>query len=160
MITTIFNSYIGTNYQGTGDLGNALGGIYVGPGTSSITIGGTSSFFQNKIFSSGGAGVIIQASCSDSVLGNQIDSNAGNGVRSFQAMRLTVGGSDSGAGNQIVSNQGYGIAATGVCTGTVVQANLIAANAQGNVNLTKVTRHHVHSVGWRADRCARFNRLG
>ncbi len=58
----IFNSYIGTNYLGTGDLGNQLGGIYVGPGTSSITIGGTSSFFQNKIFNSGGAGVIIQAS--------------------------------------------------------------------------------------------------
>ena len=30
----IFNSYIGTNYLGTGDLGNQLGGIYIGPGTS------------------------------------------------------------------------------------------------------------------------------
>ena len=133
----IFNSDIGTNYQGTGDLGNQLGGIYVGPGTSSITIGGTSSFFQNKIFNSGGAGVIIQNSRGDSVLGNQIADNGGNGVTIIQANGLSVGGSASGPGNQIVSNQVYGIEASGVCSGSLIASNMIAANSQGNVNLTK-----------------------
>ena len=36
----VFHTYIGTNAQGTADLGNTLGGIYLGPGTSSNTIGG------------------------------------------------------------------------------------------------------------------------
>jgi trimeric autotransporter adhesin len=135
--TWVFNSYIGTNYVGTGDFGNELGGIYLGSGTSSTTIGGTSSFFQNKIFNSGGAGVTIQGSRGDSVVGNQISANKGNGVTIIKAKKLNVGGSAPGAGNQIVSNQGYGVEASGVSTGTVVQANLIAANSQGNVNLTK-----------------------
>ncbi len=63
--------------------------------------------------------------------------NAGNGVTISRAKRLTVGGSNSGAGNQIIANQGYGIAASGLCTGTVVQANVIAANSLGNVNFTR-----------------------
>jgi trimeric autotransporter adhesin len=133
----VYNSYIGTDYLGLGDLGNQLGGIYVGAGTSSITIGGTSSSFQNKIFNSGGAGVTIQASSGDTVVGNQISSNVGNGVTIIQAKRLTVGGSVSGDSNTIVTNQGYGVSASGVCTGSVVQSNAIAANGLGNVNLTK-----------------------
>ena len=36
----VFHTYIGTNAGGTADLGNGRGGIYVGPGTSSTTIGG------------------------------------------------------------------------------------------------------------------------
>ena len=88
----VFNSYIGTSYLGTGDMGNKLGGIYVGRGTSAITIGGTTSFFEDKIGNSGGAGVIIQGSCNDSVLGDQIADNGGNGVTIIQARRLTVGG--------------------------------------------------------------------
>ena len=133
----VFNTFIGTTYLGTGDLGNKLGGIYVGRGTSSITIGGTSSFFEDKINNSGGAGVIIQGSRDDSVLGDQIADNGGNGVTIIQARRLTVGGIASGAGNQITSNNGYGIEAAGVCSGTLVASNLIAANSQGSVNLAK-----------------------
>ena len=53
-----------------------------------------------------------------------------------QAQNLMLGGSDDGAGNPIVLNQGYGLYARGVCKGSVVQANTIVANAQGNVNLT------------------------
>ena len=44
----VFHTYIGTNAQGTADLGNTLGGIYLGPGTSSNTIGGASAALQNK----------------------------------------------------------------------------------------------------------------
>jgi trimeric autotransporter adhesin len=133
----IFNSFIGTNYQGNGDMGNQLGGIYLGAGTSSITIGGTSSFFQNKIFNSGGAGVIVQGSRDDTVEGNQIDDNAGNGVTIIQATRLTVGGSASASGNQIESNLGYGVEAAGLCSGSLIASNVITGNSQGGVNLTK-----------------------
>ena len=36
----VFHTYIGTNAEGTANLGNKLGGIYLGSGTSSNTIGG------------------------------------------------------------------------------------------------------------------------
>ncbi len=184
----VYHTYIGTNAQGTADLGNTLGGIYLGPGTSSNTIGGGSTELQNQILYSGGTGVTIRSSSGNAVLeneirnnsgagvvviagrnnligsatagntivgnggdgldisgvvtgtrvqGNEINTNAGNGVMLDQAQGVTIGGSFSGAGNGIVGNQGYGLYAYGLCAGSVVQENVIVANAKGNVNLTK-----------------------
>jgi trimeric autotransporter adhesin len=132
----IFNTNLGTNLGGTGDYGNDLGGIYVSAPKASTTIGGADAPFANVINDSGGAGVIIRRSRGNKVVDTEITGNAGNGVTVISSPRLTVGGSDSGDGNQIVGNSGYGLLATGVCTGTVVQANLMAANTQGKVNLT------------------------
>ena len=183
---SIFHSYIGTGYLGTENLGNTLGGIYLGAGTSATTIGGTSAPFQNKILNSTlGNAITIRASSNNVVLMNDIHGNQGgislsaarnniigtptagnaiadngpygvyvtgkvtgtqvqgntittsgaNGVMLDQAKSLMLGGGDAGAGNMIVLNQGFGLFAFGVCTGSVVQANTIVANAQGNVNL-------------------------
>jgi trimeric autotransporter adhesin len=184
----VYHTYIGTDINASTDLGNQLGGIYLGPGTSSDTIGGASTALQNKILYSGGPGVTIQSSRGNMVSGNEIQNNGpvevaaiaarnnligsaaagktiagnrqdglyitgvvtgtqvqgneisgntGNGVMLAGAQRLTIGGNSSGAGNVIVGNQSYGVLAYGVCSDTVVQANVIVANAQGNVNLTK-----------------------
>ena len=169
---------------GTADLGNGRGGIYVGAGTSSTTIGGALPAFQDKILYSRGPGVTIASSRGDVVLGNAdpvqcrrrttvtaaaaqqadriggrgagqpgvlvtgvvtgtkvegnaISGNTGDGVMLVKARRLMIGGSSSVAGNGIVQNQSYGLSAYGACSGTVVQQNVIAANAMGNVNLTK-----------------------
>jgi trimeric autotransporter adhesin len=103
----IFHTYLGTTGEGTGDLGNGLGGVYLGPHTSSTTIGGASTELQNKIFNSLGDGV------------------------AFRSSRRNVL-----EGNQGQSNQGYGIDATGACTGSLVRQNVIVANTLGNVNLT------------------------
>ncbi len=183
----VYHTYIGTNAQGTADLGNALGGIYLGPGTSSNTIGGGSTELQNRILYSGGPGVTIRSSSRNAVLGNEIrntagagvvviagrhnvigsatagntimangqdgldisgivtgtrvqnneiNSNAGNGVMLDQAQGVTIGGSLPATGNGIVGNQGYGLLAYGLCAGSLVQNNVIVANAKGNVNLT------------------------
>ena len=165
----IVHTYIGTNAQGTGNLGNTLGGILIDSGTSSTTVGGASPALQNKILYSGGPGVIIRSSKGNAVLGNVIGSgaqyglfitgvvtgtevqgnaisgNTTNGVMLVKARKLTIGGNSSGdgnqvvgnQGNQIVGNQGYGLYALGVCTGSLVQGNVIAANTQGNVDLTR-----------------------
>ncbi len=184
----VFHTDIGTNAEGGGMLGNGLGGIDLGPGTSSTTIGGASADFQNLIANSGGSGITIRSSSANAVLQNQIQNNsqagvmviegrnnrigsasagnaitgngeyglfvtgvvkgtqvlgnairqsAGDGVMLYSAQNLTVGGSISAAGNGIVANQGYGLEALGACSGSVVQGNVIVANAQGNVNLTK-----------------------
>ncbi len=133
----IVHTYIGTNYLGVGDLGNQLGGVYLGPGSSSTMIGGAFAPSQNIIHDSGGSGVIMRSSSGDKVFGNEIMSNAGNGVTIIGSHNATVGASASGSGNEIVTNGGFGLEAAGVCTGTVVQSNMIAANSEGNVNLTK-----------------------
>ncbi len=133
----IFHTDIGTNYLGFDDLGNQLGGIELGPGSSSTTIGGGAAPLQNIIHASGGPGVIVRSSNSDKVLGNQITGSAGNGVTLIRSRKVTVGHSDAGSGNEIVGNQGYGLEAFGDCSGTVVQSNVFVANAEGKVNLTK-----------------------
>jgi parallel beta-helix repeat protein len=184
---SVFHTYIGTGYFGTEDLGNTLGGIYLGAGTSATTIGGAAAPLQNKILNStSGHGITIRSSNNNNVMQNEIRGNQGgisltasrnnvigsptvgntitdngrygvyvtgtvtgtrvqgnaittsgsDGVMLAQAKRLMLGGSDAGAGNPIVLNQGFGLYAYGVCTGSVVQANTIVANGQGNVNLT------------------------
>ena len=179
----VYHTYIGTNAGASANLGNELGGIDLGPGTSSNTIGGTSPLLQDKILYSGGPGVTIRSSRGDTVLGNEIQysasptiaaiatrrtpissatagagqdgvyitgvvtgtqvqsneisSNTGTGVMLVKARRLTIGGNSLAAGNGIVGNLGYGLAAYGGCSGSIVRKNTIAANAQGNVNLTR-----------------------
>ncbi len=165
----IFHTYIGTNAQGTEDLGNVLGGISIGSGTSSTTVGGGSAPLQDEILYSGGPGVTIQSSKDNVVLGDQIQGgggygvyvtgtvtgtqvqnnaisgNASDGVALVKAKKVTIGGNSSTSGSQIVptqgnkiiTNRGYGLYARGKCNGSVVQGNTIAANAQGNVNLSQ-----------------------
>jgi parallel beta-helix repeat protein len=104
----IFHTTIGANAQGTVALGNAQGGISLGAGTRGTTIGGSVAALQNQILFNGGDGVRLAASTR-----NQVAENA------------------------ILSNQGYGVEASGVCTGSVIRASVIARNASGNVELSK-----------------------
>lgn len=185
---SIFRTYIGTSALGTANLGNGLGGILLGRGTSSNTIGGVAPELANTILYNGGNGLTIRSSDGNTVLGNeirasagaaiavfagrsnlignaaagntltgngldglyltgdlagtlvmgnQIDGNAANGVTLKGTRGLTVGGNPAGSGNDIVGNLGIGLFAEGLCTGTLVQANRIVANAQGNVDLAR-----------------------
>jgi hypothetical protein len=103
---TIVRSLIGTDGLGLRRLGNTLGGIYLGSGTSSTTIGGAAAPVRNLIRFNGGNGVTLRSS------------------------------RDAGiAGNNILNNGGYGLRATGNATGSTVQGNTIVANAEGDVNL-------------------------
>ena len=104
----IFHTFIGTNFNATAPLGNRLGGVYLGPGSSFTTVGGATAALQNKIFFNGGNGLTINAS-----VGNAI------------------------VGNQIAANLGYGVYAFGVCSGSVVAGNFFFVNAFGDVNLAK-----------------------
>lgn len=134
----VFHTVIGTSNEGpTVPLPNGLSGIYLGPGTSRITIGGASAQFQNKIRDNGSNGVTLVLSNDDTLIGNDISGNADNGVRIQCARRTRIG--DSGTGNVISSNQSFGVLATGVCTGSVIQNNVIISNAQGNVDLSQAS---------------------
>ena len=158
----VVHTYIGTNYNDTAALGNDLGGILLGPGTSSNAIGGASAALQDKILNSvGGAGVVVRSSSGDAVVGDlisgnagvgvdisgvatgtsvqadEIDDNAGTGVRLDGARRVVIGGVAPGSGNRIVGNLNFGLYASGNCSGTAVGTNAIAMNAAGDVDLTR-----------------------
>jgi hypothetical protein len=130
----VVHSDIGTTALGLHPMGNALGGVYLGPGTRSNTIGGDSPAFQNTIAYNARAGVTIDGSSGHSILNDTIRDNAGDGV-SIHSGRSNQVGSDT-AGNAIVQNGGYGLRAQGVCDGTVVRGNRIVGNASGNVDLS------------------------
>ncbi len=102
---TVFHTYIGTNFNATTALGNRLGGISLGAGTSTTSIGGAGPL-QDQIEFNGGNGVTIASSVHDAILGDVI-----------------------------AANLGYGIYATGLCTGTLIANNTIWINAAGVVNL-------------------------
>jgi hypothetical protein len=131
----IYHTGLGSNAEYTGNLGNTLGGIILGPGTSANTIGGSATPLAVKILNSGGNGLTIDGSSNNTVLGSLILSNAGDGISLISGLNNLIGGANSGDGNQIASNGGYGLNATGVCNGSVVQGNTIVLNKKGNVNL-------------------------
>ncbi len=183
----IVHAYLGTNFNATADLGNQLGGIYLGRGTSSTVIGGPTAALGVQILNSDGPGVTMQSSSGNAILNdtiannascgivaiggrnnrigspsagnilsgngddgvslsgdaagtlvqnNQISTNTSSGVRLLGARRVTIGGASPGSGNRIFTNGGYGLLATGLSTGTLVRGNAIAANAQGNVDVS------------------------
>ena len=103
----IYHTRVGTSALGTQGLGNALGGIYLGSGTSSTTIGGTSSPWQNLIRFNGDNGVTLRSSRAAAVVGNDI-----------------------------LDNQNYGLRASGNCSSSNVQGNRIVANDGGDVDLS------------------------
>ena len=103
---TVYNTYIGTSAFGKSDLGNVMGGIYLGAGTSDTTIGGSASPLK----------VLIRF-------------NVGNGITLRSSRRANIVGSD------ILDNQSFGVRATGNFAGTVIRGNTILGNGSGNVNL-------------------------
>lgn len=132
---TIYHTLLGTNAEHTANLGNTLGGIMIGPGTSGNTIGGTTAAHANQILNSGGNGLTINSSNGNTVVGNLILNNTLDGVALIAGLNNQIGGASAGAGNQIANNQNYGLSAFGVCNGSVVQGNSIVLNKKGNVNL-------------------------
>ena len=132
---TVFHTYIGTDFNGTAALGNNLGGIYLGRGTSSTTIGGESALAQVQILNSvGGAGVTMATSSNNAVLGDVIRNNAGGGVFISGGRNNRVGSTTSE--NAITGNGGDGLFVTGSVSGTQVLGNDIAGGTGNGVSLS------------------------
>jgi hypothetical protein len=154
----IVHAYIGTNGQGTGDLGNRLGGILIDSGTLSTTVGGASSALQNKVLYSGGPGVIVRSSRGNAVMGNEIrggaadgdyvtgvvtgtqvegnaiSGNASDGVTLVSARRVTIGGNASGLESQSVGGRGNRIV-TNLGYGLLARGACNGSVVQGNTIL-------------------------
>ncbi|MEW4566386.1 right-handed parallel beta-helix repeat-containing protein [Tautonia sp. JC769] len=103
----IFNAAIGTDVQGNEPIGNGLGGVLLGPGTSGTVLGGEAEPFRTVIRSNAGNGVTILGSRRNAVIGNAIEENGG-----------------------------IGLFAAGDVLGTVVEGNAIAGNEEGDVDVS------------------------
>ncbi|MEG5042100.1 MULTISPECIES: SdrD B-like domain-containing protein [unclassified Microcoleus] len=141
----VVGNFIGTDVNGTADLGNTLTGVLIQDAASN-TIGGTGAGDRNIISGNDGFGVqILNANATlNSVLGNYIGTNAAGtaalpniiGVVVDNAPSNTIGGSVVGAGNIISGNSspiaGLGVQITGAsATGNTLRGNFIGVAANG-----------------------------
>ena len=134
-------NYIGTDVNGTADLGNTGDGVFISDAPSN-TIGGTTAAARNiisgnesvgvQIFETGATGNLVQGNYIGTdltgtvALGNTLD-----GVWINNAPSNTIGGTASGAGN-VVSANFLGVQISGVfATANLVQGNLIGTDASG-----------------------------
>ena len=141
--TKVHGNLIGTDVNGTADLGNVREGVRI-EGGSGATIGGTTTAARNVISGNNGHGVLLYNTTGATVQGNYAGTNVtgtaaiGNGLDGIGVdggSNNTIGGTAAGAGNLASGNTSQGIAVFGVdfpsTTGNVVQGNMVGTNAAG-----------------------------
>jgi trimeric autotransporter adhesin len=128
---TIRGNIVGLDATGTLDRGNSLEGISLASASAANTIGGSTAVERNVISGNGAAGVTVNASWGNQILGNTIGTNAagtvaiangGNGVLILSA------GSTLVANNLLSGNGDNGIGING-SSSNVIQGNVIGLNA-------------------------------
>ncbi|MCK5598370.1 hypothetical protein KAI78_02000 [bacterium] len=141
----ILGNYIGTDVNGTSDLGNSVYGIQIGNGAQSNTIGGTIAGTMNLISGNDDRGIYIINSGTDNnvIIGNYIGTNV-NGTGAIgntnQGIFITngpasniIGGTTAGERNIISGNFG-GILISG-SDNNVVIGNYIGTDVNGTSDL-------------------------
>ncbi len=143
----IQGNYIGTDVNGTSDLGNTLSGVQIDNGAASNTIGGTTVAARNVISGNNGYGVRLQGfgtTTNNNVQGNYIGTDVngttaiGNSLSGVQvsATGNTIGGTAAGAGNLISGNVQHGVLIQGGSNvANLVQGNFIGTSAAGTADL-------------------------
>jgi len=141
-------NFIGTDVNGTADLGNTGNGVVI-YNASNNTIGGTAAGAGNVISGNDAAGVVISSLFGGGGSGNVVQGNligtdaSGNsdlgnsqdGVLILGILNNTIGGSaPGGAGNLISGNGGDGVEIS-ASNGNTVQGNYIGTNAAGSSSL-------------------------
>src|SRR5438034_840920 len=138
----IQGNYIGVDVTGGAALGNGTG-ISLGSSSSNISVGGTIAGAGNVVSGNTGAGIQIDESSGNQVLGNFIGTNAigtaalpnGTGVSiASVASNNTIGGTTTAAANVISGNtSGAGVLITDLnTTGNIVEGNFIGTLADGS----------------------------
>jgi hypothetical protein len=137
----VFNTRVGLGVGTTLDtayrLPNAAGGIFVGPGTSNVTIGGIPDLenpfvrFANEIVGNRGNGLTAVSSRNLVLLGNTISGNLAAGIVLSGATGAEIG--SASAPNTIVRNGTWGLYATGNLSGTRVPLNAILGNGSSGI---------------------------
>ena len=138
----IQNTYVGTDKNGTGALGNGNQGIY-DEGASEITIGGTTAAVRNVISGNRSNAIALTTTAGNVVEGNYIGTDATGAVALANGSDgivvsvggNTIGGTLAGAGNLISGNSGAGLLINDSgpsAPGNVVEGNLIGTDKTGS----------------------------
>ncbi|MGB6836290.1 MAG: hypothetical protein WBF66_01130 [Dehalococcoidia bacterium] len=139
-------NYIGSDKNGTADLGNSYYGVVIGFAVSN-TIGGTAAGAGNVISGNDQYGVVITSSeaTGNHVQGNYIGTdkngtaalgNSIGGVHINGPSNNTIGGTTAGARNVISGNGSSGLSIYGsTATGNVVEGNYIGTDKTGTADL-------------------------
>ncbi|MCK4666173.1 T9SS type A sorting domain-containing protein, partial [Candidatus Dependentiae bacterium] len=149
----VLGNYIGTDVNGTNDLGNSSCGIIIQTGAKSNTIGGTISGARNIISGNDSTGVYITSNNTDNnvVLGNYIGTdvtgaidlgNSWDGIRVGNGAEFNfIGGEISGSGNIISGNDMSGVLIYNSGTANnFVFGNYIGTDVNGTSNLGNLSK--------------------
>jgi gliding motility-associated-like protein len=136
-------NYIGTDINGTADLGNNADGVVLSSGASNNTIGGTVAGAGNLISGNNSDGIEISGAFSTGnvIQGNYIGTDAtgtedlGNTVAGIRpnGSDNTIGGETETAGN-VISGNSSGIT-IGSGSGDVIKGNYIGTNASATAGI-------------------------
>ena len=139
-------NFIGTDVNGSADLGNALSGVVIQDAANN-KVGGSQAGARNIISGSDQAGVFILGlgASGNTLHGNFIGTdvtgtadpgNAFQGVTIQDAPGTIIGGSQAGEGNLISGNDSLGIWIMGTSSGTnILKGNLIGTDVTGTAEL-------------------------
>ena len=133
-------NYIGTDSTGKNAVGNGEG-VFLGPGATGNTIGGTTAATRNIISANNSYGVQIYNTSNNVVEGDFIGTDVsgtlplgnneyGYGVFIYGSTGNTIGGTATGAGDVISGNTSYGVFINS-STGNLVEGDLIGMTAAG-----------------------------
>ncbi len=137
--TKIAGCYIGTNLNGTLDLGNTFAGIEIAPNVKNIQIGGTSPDSSNVISGNGQSGINIAAGCDSIVikrnkigcnaLGSSNIANNQTGILANNVSHLIIGGGSNS--RNIISGNGQNGITLSNCPLAIISGNYIGSTASG-----------------------------
>jgi parallel beta-helix repeat protein len=139
---SVQGNLIGTDINGTADLGNSGNGIFINNSPNNV-IGGTSAGARNIISGNDQSGIAIveMLSTGNQIQGNFIGtdvtgasalSNGVDGVKIDTAANNTIGGAAAGARNVISGNAANGVLIReATTTGNIIQGNFIGVAFNG-----------------------------
>ena len=137
-VDLIAGNYIGTNVDGSADLGNGTQGIWVDSDASVDLIGGTTAAARNVISGNTSSGITISGG-SSTIKGNYIGTNAsgssdlGNTLQGIflESDNNTIGGPNTSDRNVISGNNSNGIAVNAGSDSNTIQNNYIGLSSDG-----------------------------
>ena len=149
---TVLGNYIGTDVNGTADMGNTQHGILIQDasntivgGTTGVTVGGVCTGACNLISGNGADGLQLSGSLVvDTIHGNYIGTdvngtaglgNSGRGVTFVGVSNSRLGSDTPAARNVISSNGQQGVVLTSGATNNELLGNYVGADVTGLANL-------------------------
>src|SRR5262249_28987243 len=139
---TAHDNQVNLTFIGTDVKGNVKGGILMGSGTYANTLGSTDSILPTIISGNHGAGIEMNGTQGNTVVGTQIGvgvdtrqlPNDGNGILIVNSYANVIGGTAKGAGNTIAFNHGNGVLVKSG-TGNTIRGNSIHDNSPLGIRL-------------------------